>query len=924
MKRMFLGISELIISVSCVAACSGSSGTNRTSITDAGIADTSAGDAGTSVAALFQTVTRSGTVELPAGVKMPLSSLSVQSSIDQQPVSSSGAFTLNTFISPGQVILVTDPAGNPMLMGFLDATHSVINSASTAQLFLWFGSGAQSLPYDDQEQLLPHLGSTPGLTAVTQAISAALVASPDAFASQNAAVTAAVTKVLAPQMLTPPGKAIQFDLTITSSTPDMQSGLDVISDGTFSAHIQNTYLRRAWADIQRVSETTTDGQGHTTTQTLSPAVEVTNFEVPPVAGYGGLLSSASQIVNYIGGASTDTPWTPVNTSSVNLPLTAGSSQTTYQVTIMGWGSSEGAAFANLNQAQTDERKNICVTAFFQDVVWPIISSVVLGQSKLLGGISEESFVTNFVKNMTADILGNDTLQPFVNAITQGQLTNALATVFYHGLDPATIAASNSIRGFFEVAFRKAIKAAVAANPEINLSEEVNFVGKLNTFSNVAGQFLEGANLTAMLVEVPLENKANAWMVNANPEKVVLNPKTVTIATGSMQSFTASLLNNSITNDAGVTPYSFLWTNTATTGTLSGPGSGNMMPAADGGAGTSYCSSSAMTTYTAESDLDGGMGMDMVTVSVYGSSNCKGTLIGTSAPSTVTVTGSLTLAANPSTIAPGGTSTLTATAVGLSDTGTPSYRFSCPNCTAGALMDTSGTGAVMLGAASPVCLTVNQIDYVANTAQQDMSVPGLTGLTDDGGASDTVTVTVFAGADCQGSSFGTASAQVTIKQPCNNLTTAPVATCNFSEAVEPTEQRQTLPAAPDGTYVLTNATVYGMPLGDAGEPAASNCGMVLTISGTSMEVFTSGVYGDSGQANYQINWVTGGPWLNITKTCATSAGFDPLLLGGNQDENPSNEDAQLSYDDANGGLVLGTPFNGAGAGGGPIILTFTAQ
>jgi hypothetical protein len=157
-------------------------------------------------------------------------------------------------------------------------------------------------------------------------------------------------------------------------------------------------------------------------------------------------------------------------------------------------------------------------------------------------------------------------------------------------------------------------------------------------------------------------------------------------------------------------------------------------------------------------------------------------------------------------------------------------------------------------------------------------------------------------------------------PCNSLTTAPVATCGFSEATEPTATRTNLPAPPDGTYVLTSATLYGTPGGDASLPAALNCEMVLTISGTSMQVFGSGIYGTSGQASYQINWVTGGPWVNITRTCGI---FDPLFsgFGGNYDGLAA---AQLSYDDTSG-LVFGTPLiDSECVGASPIIFTFAAQ
>jgi hypothetical protein len=165
--------------------------------------------------------------------------------------------------------------------------------------------------------------------------------------------------------------------------------------------------------------------------------------------------------------------------------------------------------------------------------------------------------------------------------------------------------------------------------------------------------------------------------------------------------------------------------------------------------------------------------------------------------------------------------------------------------------------------------------------------------------------------------------------CNSLTAAPVATCVFSQAVAPTEPRATLPPPADGTYVLTNATFYGSSQG-----APIDCEMVLTISGTSMELFASGFNGQggfsagtSGQASYEIGWVTGGPWVNVTPTCPGAGGFDPLTSAAQHYDNGAA--AQLGYLTTDGGLVLGMEainpaVGGSGDGENPIVFTFTQQ
>src|SRR5580698_397752 len=140
------------------------------------------------------------------------------------------------------------------------------------------------------------------------------------------------------------------------------------------------------------------------------------------------------------------------------------------------------------------------------------------REQVLGGASVDSFLLRVIKNVTADVTGSDTLQPFVKAISQGQLVNAIATVFYNGGDVSTATASNLVRQFIADAFEQALKVEENVNAQtvLGLRTGVNFLAKLNSFANAAGIFLESANLAAMKIELPLSDNADAWLVNANP------------------------------------------------------------------------------------------------------------------------------------------------------------------------------------------------------------------------------------------------------------------------------------------------------------------------------------------------------------------------------------------------------------------------
>jgi hypothetical protein len=239
------------IGIALLASCGG--GSSHAGATDAGN-DAGTLDGGTSFPT---TMTQSGTVQLPAGVTVPLQSLTVQGSLDNVAVSSSGAFSITTYSPGAQLVAVLSPSGNPMLMGWLDASHTTIDAESTAEVLLWFGAGIPNLPADARQTALAALATTPALDGVTQAIETGLVASPDTFANPNQPLTDALTQVLAPIRQGMPGTILDIaDVLVQPGASSPQSGLSVIQDPPYSAHVTNAFRRRAWAFVQRVSETT--------------------------------------------------------------------------------------------------------------------------------------------------------------------------------------------------------------------------------------------------------------------------------------------------------------------------------------------------------------------------------------------------------------------------------------------------------------------------------------------------------------------------------------------------------------------------------------------------------------------------------------------------------------------------------------------
>jgi hypothetical protein len=893
---------------------------------------------------LFATTTRSGTVKLPSGTHIDVQTVTVQGTLAHVQPSTSGAFSMTAYASGPQLVVVLSPAGNPMLMGWLDATHTTVNAESTAEALVFYATGVPLMPMNAQEKALGAVASVPGLAGLTQAIAAALVTSADAFASANASVTSALDSVLAPFDLGPPGTIIKAqDLVIQPSAGSPQSGVSVLDSPPFAAYVRNAYRRRAWAFVQRVSETNVGADG-TTTVHPDPA-DVASFEVWPVVGTNaGFSGTFSDIFDAwwgnqpSAGAPIDSPRDMVLAGTVmpfSTPLVSGSIKTSYAVTVVGPGVAFGPGLSGLTTPQSLEQAEVSVRGFVMDVLLPVIVNVFLGgsgsdsvnkQLQAAGlSISATDGTTspagamwaNVIKNVTSQILKSNNLVALVQAIQAGKWKNAFKTIIG---DPAS---GSVVRGIVtdaistyylqEVAdtFKDAWKAA----------EAKNLLKQFGNFMNGVGFGFQLVDLAAYAVSLEGSHAGDAWTIDVIGGKVRINPYPAEVPPSGMVGLAATVLS---VGDAGGLAYTYLWSNTATAGTLTGPGSDAMTPLANGG--SSYCSSKSTCTYVANSGPgDGGDQHDTVSVVVFDSPRCKGTQIG-SATDLVTVTRGVKLAAVPATIGVGGSSTLTATMLGLPDAGAYTFDFKCPDCQAGKLE------ALGVMPSYDICSNGNQVNY---TQMGD--------VTQD--TTDTVTVDVYGAPACQGPILGSAAASVTVMVAdggakdaggdagtCNGLTTTSVGTYQVVKAETPTEPRQQLPAPPDGSYVLTNATKYETPATpDAGEIVVQTESVqgLLTFSGTSMSLF----YQLEGQppihSNYTISWVTGGPWVNIAPACI-SGGVDPMIYDGAGTYSPATQGQPIGYS-TDGGLILGmeavdpkTAFSGAGASPTSTIFTFAPQ
>jgi hypothetical protein len=576
--------------------------------------------AGNPVIPVLSAASGTASVVLPAGVALSPDKLTVQSSIAQATPDASGAFTISSYVDGEQLAIVLSPAGNPMLMGWIDATHTTISAATTAQVLAYFAlNGSLMLNDAERQALMADLPSAPGIDAVTAAVQSELALNVDAFASADPVLTQALaafanSTYASAQASAVTSRAHAQGIVINPAT---QSGIDVLQDPPFAAHLTNSFRRRAWAFVDRVSHTTGGVD-------VADPLAVTNFEVPPVIGVnGGVTGALTDIMSaYYGNQPTAyASITAPDSGSFAVPLVDGSDKTTYQVTVVGPGPFAGVS-AGLTAAQSAQLTEVTMRGFVKDFIVPTLANAVLGSGAIdftKGTGDKAKFMADVLTNLTADFISYAASVPDLNdKIAKGQWFDAGVAI------TGTVGGSGALRTMLIKGFEVAVANRAAAG--LDTGPMQGLLKSFNNIMNAAGGVLQVFDSGDYLTDLGRSDRADQWSLVVTPQKIALNPPTSNIGVGGTVVMTASVLGADDTSG-----YSYGWTTTSNFGDLNEiGGNGRVHQTAF------YCSSSNEALFVYETPAAPGTS-DTVTVQVYSGPNCdpaKGQLLG-SAPATIT-------------------------------------------------------------------------------------------------------------------------------------------------------------------------------------------------------------------------------------------------------------------------------------------------
>ena len=576
-------------------------------------------------------------------------------------------------------------------------------------MLLYFGLGAAMHGAAVRSWAIDTIPQRSELATVTQAITTALAANPNALNESTPAITTAVkdavTSIAGSRSVKRAIARAVFASAATSRSvlidpSDTRSGLTPVQETMSSVKLINAYRRRGWAYFERVSYVPAAGGA----EVPSPA-KVTDFEVPPISGTSGLIGTFVDIM-YGNNA-----YSQISTSPVSLPLNpSDAKQTTYKLTTVGLGAYKGDA-DSITSDQERGLRYVAGKTILCDFVIPLVLNVLLT-----------------AKGEQID----DYLEWLNGSAVVGDLINTLFVAAPGIWDKAY---AGDMRGAVWDAYQAIQTSATVKLVFLEmLRQGFSNIKDANQFTDYAGTFLNVLALGDMILtaidsavqvcQVSSCDRADIWTITVNGSKVKLTPATASIMPDEKATFHAAVPDATGSGESPVLAYR--WSCTGAYGSLT-----DSMHS-----GNSFDSSSADVDYKPKG---AGGGSDTVSVEVFLVAGGTRTSLGT-ASAKVTVQkrdDAPSIYPRKVSVLPGGSQGFTTRLTATGMTGTITYRWSTP-----------GAYGTLSQGVKEVETSASAMNYVAQSGVE---------------GTDTIRVEAFLTTEGKKRSLGAATATVAVEK-----------------------------------------------------------------------------------------------------------------------------------------------------------------
>ncbi len=522
-----------------------------------------------------------GAVTLPVGYPLAASALRATTAISDTSVGADGSFTTKVYNEGVQLCTVLGPNGKIAMFGWIGGGHTTISARSTAEVYLYFALGV----YGHQEAVrlaaIAAIAERPETATVEAAIASALASDPEAIGNGATAVTDAVKAAVA-SMLGDSGAQSQSEAKrggrgMLIDPSDTRSGITPIQDGSTTLKVINSYRRRCWAFIERVSYVPAAGGD----AVPSPA-KVTDFEIGPTSGTSGLVGTFADIV------SGTSAYAQTSTGPFTVPRTPSDAQkTTYKLMVVGLGAWPGDE-AQMTADHSRAWKFVVTKQIIRDFLLPIGLNIVMG----LKGSQIDRALESYIG---ATVLGDfiNTLMVSAPDIYTKAASGDMEGAMWDAL--TAVRTSGTLRAFWFELCRMVFTDYMEGQAFMGYTEKFMAVLTLGDI------ILTSIDSYVQCQHVALSSRADSWDITVNGSKAKLTPPAAHIMADETASFHASLPDVTGGTDQPVLAYH--WKCAGTAGRLK-----------DGmHTGTEFDSSSADVTFEATGNR---AGTDTITVEIF--------------------------------------------------------------------------------------------------------------------------------------------------------------------------------------------------------------------------------------------------------------------------------------------------------------------
>ncbi len=337
------------------------------------------------------TLKLSGSLDLPGGHGLDLSTLSATTPLGSYPLAADGRFTGATFTGAATEVGIEDADGKLLFLAVSNGGKVDVSLTSTAAALLYYGIGAMWLPAEQQDQVRKLLAGRPELTAIATELRRQLLAGGNGVSAPDAGMLAALdaahaslfagaelSTLSSPSLcrarLAPLG-ASDTSIIIEPASAT-QAGVQVLHNPTGAGVVAQNSLRRpaallayevAWEDADRVSTP------------VDPPVLVERVEVPAT----GQLELLHALIDVVTG---DAPWRPELSAPMNLAGHLGASRTHYELILLGptgtdaeWPIMDDTRFTSFHDDWDDVISDKSVELFLDNLLMPLMEMYGMGR-----------------------------------------------------------------------------------------------------------------------------------------------------------------------------------------------------------------------------------------------------------------------------------------------------------------------------------------------------------------------------------------------------------------------------------------------------------------------------------------------------------------------------------------------------------------